>query len=234
MSPRETALAPPIEPLHRQNSLGELAYGRLKESIVGGQFQPGVKLTVRSVAEALGVSTTPARDAINRLIGDGALVNRGPKTVVVPELTMDVLDEVTKIRMNLEGLAAFEAAQQVDEQDVAFLEEVQGQLNDALDGARYADVLRLNKAFHFRIYERSEMPRLVAIIESLWLRIGPTLNRLYPEFAISKRGVANHHWAIRGLQDRDGLTVRAAIENDLRDGYKLLSEVVRADEAKVE
>ncbi len=226
LSQTESKITAPIEPLDRQNSLGELAYERLKESIVGGQFQPGVKLTVRSVAEALGVSTTPARDAINRLIGDGALVNRGPKTVVVPELTMAALNEVTKIRMNLEGLAAFEAVQHIQDEDVDFLEDVQAQLNRALDGARYADVLRLNKAFHFRIYQRSNMPRLVAIIESLWLRIGPTLNRLYPEYAISKRGVANHQWAIRGLRDRDGLTVQSAMQNDLRDGYRSLARVI--------
>jgi DNA-binding GntR family transcriptional regulator len=218
----------PIEPLDRQNSLGELAYDRLRQSIVGGQFLPGAKLTVRSVAEALGVSTTPARDAINRLIAEGALINRGPKTIVVPELTMKALDEVTKIRLNLEGLAAFESAQHVSEEDIAFLEATQLQLNAALDEARYAEVLRLNKAFHFRVYALSQMPRLVAIIESLWLRIGPSLNRLYPEFAISKRGVSNHQWVLRGLRDRDGATVRAAFENDLRDGYRSLSKMVRS------
>src|SRR5262245_11516365 len=99
----------PLVPLDRQSSLGELAYESLKETIIGGQFGPGTKLTVRSVAQALKVSTTPARDAINRLIGEGALVNLGPKTVVVPVLTMAVLDEVTKIRLALEGLAATEA-----------------------------------------------------------------------------------------------------------------------------
>ena len=215
----------PIEPLNRQSSLGERAYERLRESVVGGQFQPGVKLTVRSVAEALGISTTPARDAINRLIADGALINRGPKTIVVPELTFEDLAEVTKIRESLEGLAAFESVRHVDSNDVAYLEDIQNQLNSALDDGRYSDVLALNKAFHFRIYDLSKMPRLVAIIESLWVRVGPTLNKLYPEFAVSKRGVANHQWAIRGLQDRDGLTVRAAIENDLRDGYRRLSAI---------
>ncbi|MCG8360018.1 MAG: GntR family transcriptional regulator [Kiloniellales bacterium] len=219
--------ASPIEPLNRQSSLGERAYERLRDSIVGGQFQPGSKLTVRSVAEALGVSTTPARDAINRLIADGALINRGPKTVVVPELTMDGLDEVTKIRLNLEGLAAFEAVSQVRERDIEFLNATQDDLNAAMDDGRYSDVLKLNKAFHFRIYDLSAMPRLVAMIESLWMRIGPTLNKLYPEYAVARRGAANHQWAIRGLQDRDGQTVKAAIENDLRDGYRRLSCVVK-------
>lgn len=226
----QTFESSPLAPLNRQGSLGELAYESLKETIIGGQLRPAAKLTVRSVAQALQVSTTPARDAINRLIGEGVLVNAGPKTVVVPPLTMAILDEVTKIRLALEGLAAFEAAPHVNEADIAFLEVTQEQLNAALDEGRYADVLRLNKAFHFRIYERSQMPRLVATIESQWLRIGPSLNDLYPEYAINRRGVSNHLWAMRGLKDRDPVTVRAAIENDLRDGYRQLSGLVHSQE----
>lgn len=219
-------IATPLTPIDRQASLGEIAYTTLKESIITGQIVPGGKLTVRSVAQALGVSTTPVRDAIVRLIGEGALVNLGPKTVVVPVLTIATLDEVTKIRLALEGLAAFEATAHIEQSDIAFLEETQGQINEAMDKAHYADVLRLNKGFHFRLYAASEMPRLVALIESQWLRIGPSLNDLYPEFAIHRRGVSNHQWAIGGLKDRDATTVRAAIENDLRDGYRRLSNLV--------
>lgn len=170
-------MRPPLAPLDRQASLGELAYTSLKESIISGQFVPGRKLIVRSVAQALGVSTTPVRDAIVRLIGEGALVNLGPKTVVVPVLTMATLDEVTKIRLALEGLAAFEATAHIEDRDISFLEETQIRINDAMDKAQYADVLRLNKAFHFRLYGTSGMPRLVTLIESQWLRIGPSAER---------------------------------------------------------
>lgn len=224
----------PLLPLDRQASLGELAYASLKESIISGQFVPGRKLTVRSAAQALGVSTTPVRDAIVRLIGEGGLVNLGPKTVVVPVLTIATLDEVTKIRLALEGLAAFEATPHMQDGDIRFLEETQFSINEAMDKAQYADVLRLNKAFHFRLYAASEMPRLVALIESQWLRIGPSLNDLYPEFAIHRRGVSNHQWAIGGLKDRDPTTVRAAIENDLREGYRRLSNLVRSRQREPE
>ncbi|MEQ8440528.1 MAG: GntR family transcriptional regulator [Alphaproteobacteria bacterium] len=218
-----------IQPIDRQVSLGEQAYDRLRQSIVRGRFEPGVKMTVRSVAEALGISTTPARDAINRLIADGVLVNKGPRTVVVPEMTMESLDEITKIRLVVEGLAADEAARNCVGADVEFLETTQSQLNTALDEERFIEVLEMNKAFHFRIYECANMPSLLSFIESLWVRIGPSFHQLYPEFAISKRGVANHQWAIRGMQDRDGETVKAAIQNDIRDGYKQLSRMIGAE-----
>ena len=62
--------------------------------------------------------------------------------------------------------------------------------NAALDAANYPAALRANKAFHFLLYEGAHMPRLMLLIESLWVRIGPSLNDLYPEFATSRVGVS--------------------------------------------
>lgn len=219
----------PLRKLDRQGSLGELAYEALKDTMIRGAFPPGEKLTVRRVAGALGVSTTPARDAITRLISEGALVNLGPKTVVVPVLTRSSLDEVTKMRLALEGLAAQEAVANLDDRSVGEFEAIQAKLNAAMDRADYAGVLANNKEFHFLLYRLSGMPRLVAVIESLWLRVGPSLNGLYPEYAITRVGVSNHQWAIRGVRDRDGATIRAAIENDIRDGYRRLTKYLGFD-----
>ena len=94
------------------------------------------------VAQALGVSTTPVRDAIIRLIGVGALVNPGLKTVVVSVLTMVTLDEVTKIRSVLKSLAAFEATTHTDDSDIEFFDTTQSQINSATDGEQYGEVLR--------------------------------------------------------------------------------------------
>jgi len=217
----------PLLPLDRQTSLGELAYASLKEAIVRGEFSAGQKLTVRAVAQALSVSTTPARDAIMRLIGEGGLVNIGPKTVIVPPLTLAALDEVTSIRLVLEGLAAGLATERLAKEAVAELKALQLQINAALDEANYPAALRANKAFHFLLYEGAQMPRLMLMIESLWVRIGPSLNDLYPEFATSRVGVSNHMEAMAGLEAGDKARVQAAIEKDIRDGYRRLASHIK-------
>ncbi|RUX09673.1 GntR family transcriptional regulator [Mesorhizobium sp. M8A.F.Ca.ET.059.01.1.1] len=222
-------LAGDLAPIGRHGSLGELAYIALKDSLTRGALRPGTKLTVRSVAQVLAVSTTPARDAITRLIGEGGLVNLGPKTVIVPKLTLADLDEITSIRLALEGLAAEQAAKHVTKEEISELERLQERINLGLDEQRYSDVLDANKDFHFLIYRRSGLRQLVAIIETLWLRMGPAFNDLYPEFALSRTGVSNHLWAMRGLQDGDPAGVRAAIENDIRSGYRRLSELIAAN-----
>jgi len=211
-----------ISPIDRHGSLGERAYEAMKDRIIRGGFAPDTKLTVRSVALALGVSTTPARDAINRLIGEGALINAGPKTVVVPTLTPANLEEATAIRLALEGLAAEKACGHISDAQIDELEQVQVRINKGLDASRYSDVLDANKDFHFSIYRAAGMPRLLMMIETMWLRVGPAFHALYPEFAQNRQGVANHQAAMRGLRDRDAATVRAAIENDIRMGYRRL------------
>jgi DNA-binding GntR family transcriptional regulator len=216
-----------VEPIAKQISLGEVAYDRLKDIIIRGAFPPNQKLTVRSVAGALNVSTTPARDAINRLLTEGALVNAGPKTVVIPSLTKEVLEEVTATRLALEGLAAERSVQAITDDDVAELEELQKVINRGLDEGNYRAVLQANRAFHFLIYRRSNWQRLVSMIESLWLQIGPSLNELYPDFALNRKGVSNHIEIIDGLHQGDARKVRRGIEQDLRDGYERLSALLK-------
>ncbi|QOZ23939.1 GntR family transcriptional regulator [Bradyrhizobium sp. CCBAU 51753] len=217
----------PLDPIDRQTSLGELAYTSLKEAIVGGQFSDGQKLTVRAVAQALSISTSPARDAIMRLISEGALVNSGPKTVVVPTLTLAALDEVTSIQLILEGFAARVATERIASQTVEELKGLELQLNAALDTANYAAALKANKAFHFLIYKSAQMPRLVSMVESLWLRIAPSLSGAYPTFVDSRIGLSNHMEAIAGLEDRDEARVQAAVEKDIHDGYQRLVTCIR-------
>jgi DNA-binding GntR family transcriptional regulator len=224
----ETTLARVADPIERQSSLGEAAYRSLKDIIIRGEFPPNEKLTVRSVAAALGVSTTPARDAVNRLLAEGAIVNDGPKTVILPILTMDALDEITATRLALEGLAAERSVNSITRADIATLEQLQATINKGLDTADYRMVLHANREFHFLIYKRSGWPRLVGMIETLWLRIGPSLNDLYPDFATNRKGVSNHMAGIEALRVKSGMKIRQAIEQDIKDGYVNLSALVRS------
>ncbi|MBB4365266.1 DNA-binding GntR family transcriptional regulator [Bradyrhizobium sp. CIR18] len=217
----------PLYPIDRQTSLGELAYTSLKEAIVGGQFSASQKLTVRAVAQALSISTSPARDAIMRLICEGALVNSGPKTVIVPTLTLAALDELTSIQLVLERFAARVATERIASETVEELRGLQLQISAALDTANYPAAVRANKDFHFLIYKSAQMPQLLSMIESLWLRIAPSLSGVSPNYADSRIGISNHMEAIAGLEDRDEVRVQAAIEKDTHDRHQRLVSCIR-------
>jgi DNA-binding GntR family transcriptional regulator len=207
--------------------LGEAAYDELRDRLSRGAYQPGDKMTVRSVAESLSVSSTPARDAINRLSAEGALVYAGPKTVIVPHLTEEDLREVTLIRIALEGLAAEQAIGNCEPHHITDLLNIQEKINESLENKAYGDALWHNKEFHFLVYRLAALPHLIALIEAQWLRVGPSFYGLYPEFAEARQGVRNHGMAIEAMQDRDGTALRAAFENDIRDGYRQLRNSLR-------
>lgn len=208
-----------LRPIDRHFSLGELAYISLKEALLRGQFRAGQKLTVRGIAEGLGTSTSPARDAIMRLIEEGALANAGPKTIVVPALTLATLDEVTSIRLALEPLAASIATERIAGDTVERLKRLNSQI---FNGTNHCAMLMADKAFHFCVYESAQMPRMAAMIESLWMRIAPSLNELSATLVDQESGAANHMQTIIGLQDRNKALVQAAINKDIRDGYQQL------------
>ncbi|MGY2933066.1 DNA-binding GntR family transcriptional regulator [Bradyrhizobium sp. GM6.1] len=182
---------------------------------------------MRSVASAIGVSTTPARDALNRLLVEGALIYAGPKNGgLVPLLTQGALDEITVTRLALEPLAAERSVGVTSNLDISELEKLQELIKQGLQSGEYRQVLRANRSFHFLLYRRSNWPRVVSLIEGLWLQIGPYFICLYPEFAITQHGVAAHTKILQGLRKKDSLLVRAGVEQDLRDGYDRLSRYV--------
>ncbi|MCK1329147.1 GntR family transcriptional regulator [Bradyrhizobium sp. CW9] len=220
----------PTTTLHRidrQLSLGELAYSALKEAMLRGQFLAGQKLTVRTVAQALSISTTPARDAIMRLIGEGLLVNAGPKTVIVPSLSLAALNEVTSIRLSLERLAAGVAAERMASDSVEALKRLQLRSTTTLGPPNGTAALMADKAFHFLVYETAQMPRLVTMIDSLWMRIWPLLGEHNSKVDERRADAVNHMEAIAGLESRDKARVQAAIEKDIKDGYHRLVKRIK-------
>lgn len=207
--------------------LGDAAYHKMKERLIRGVYEPGYKMTIRAVAQDLGISSTPARDAIHRLVIERALIYAGPKTVIVPVLNEFDLKEITQIRLALEGLASQLAVQNATDQAIEILSKLQNEINVSLLAKDYTSALRHNKEFHFLVYRMAGLPQLIAMIEGLWLRIGPSLYNLYPEFAEERHGVRNHEMAMEALAERDGGGLRAAFENDIRDGYRCLLRAAR-------
>jgi DNA-binding GntR family transcriptional regulator len=92
--------------IDRVDTLTDRAYAQLREALMGGAFSPGQKITIRTIAAALGVSPTPARDALGRLVAERALESGPNRTVFVPRLTVPRLREIYRLRFALEVMAA--------------------------------------------------------------------------------------------------------------------------------
>ncbi len=201
-------------------TLGTQVYDALRDLLIAGGLAPGERLSLRTVAERLGTSMMPAREAVSRLVADEALEVLPNRAVRVPVITLGKFRELTRVRIAVEGFAAAEAARAVTHaalaairvHDAAFRHEVRSPEPD-LERA-----MRANRDLHFAVYEAAGLPSLIAIIEGLWLRIGPVLNldmRSSPR-RLAEGGAQAHHAAlVAALAAGDAEGARAALAADI-------------------
>jgi DNA-binding GntR family transcriptional regulator len=220
--------SPSVGRINRYDTLADRAYEQLRHALMNGSFHPGQKLTIRKLAAVLGISATPARDAISRLVSERVLESGPNRTVSVPALDSQKLREIYVLRTALEGVATELGAKAMDRAQVESLEQVQLALIAAMDRNDYKRVLSENEAFHFTIYRASGMPMLVEAIQQLWQKLGPSLNLLYPSYNHSRKGVSHHLAVISALRAGDALAARKALEEDLRDGGMELEKALVA------
>lgn len=203
-----------IQPLE-QGSLSARVYMVLREGLIAGQFRPGQRLVMQDLAEKLGTSVTPVREACLRLVSERGLELRSNRFVTVPALTLARYMEVRTIRLSLEGLATGLAAKNATAGDIDRLVEIQSIYAKVDHAGDFEQAFRYNRDFHFAVYQLSGMERLVAHIESLWVSMGPMLTVFYREGEHRYIGAAEHVNIIAAFRERDSELARAAMERDI-------------------
>lgn len=197
---------------------------QIKDLLLSGRLMPGEQLSLRSTALALGVSVMPVREAVNQLVADQALEVTPNRAVRVPVMTRDQFTEITQIRIEIEGYAVAQACAHIRPETIKQLEELNLQLAAAMeDGADTDNIVTFNKDLHFKVYSASNMPMLVKIIETLWLRIGPILNydlRNGSERTVNKTAAAHHDKMIDGLKRGDANLAIQGLRDDIHSAYE--------------
>lgn len=151
-------------------TVNDEVYTRLRQAITSGALRPGMKLTIRSIADSFQVSTMPVRDALRRLEASG-LVVFGRRSVTVTLLSPDEVEQVFQIRLRLEQLAAEWAMSRVEPEDLADLEQILAQMDEPALSAEHWRML--NQQFHLRFYERAESEHLLRLIRDVWNKVEP-------------------------------------------------------------
>ena len=227
-----------VKPLKRQTLSGDV-YQQLRELLISGRMMPGEQISLRSTAEALGVSVMPVREAMQRLVAEQALELGPSRAIRIPMMTVSQFREITNIRINLEGFATEQASQLIGDSALRKLEK----LNDdfcqemSLSQPVGSRLISLNKELHFAVYRAAEMPMLLQLIEALWLRVGPILNYDLRSGSgrIDNRTAVDHHSKlIEALKRKYGVGARAALQEDIESAADFLvstGALVTADAA---
>jgi len=147
--------------------LWERIYRRLRGAIQRGEFDPGTRLVEQRLAEELGVSRTPVREALYRLEREGLVTKVPHKGIVVREQDPEELKEVLELRGLLEGHAAALAAKKGDEELFDELEEILKRSEEALEKNDIDELVKLNTQFHETLYRRCGNHKLLELIKDL-------------------------------------------------------------------
>ncbi|MCF5398349.1 GntR family transcriptional regulator, partial [Pseudomonas syringae] len=130
-------LLPPMRQVSR-DTLQDQVYRQIREALMSGRFQPGQKLTIRGLAEALGSSPMPVREALNRLSAENAFEVTETARLRVPMITPERLREIRDARVALEGLLAEKAVVLINDADLEDISQLCGQMQKAADSVDVA------------------------------------------------------------------------------------------------
>lgn len=205
-----------------QSKLRENVYDALSSAFTRGQFAPGDVVNLRTLADQLGTSMTPVREAVRRLVAEGALIDTPSRTLMVPEFDVKRMEDMKQARIALESLVVDQTFDNVGAADITVLEDIlatsSGTVESGVD-------LQQNYDFHFTLYRFSKSDVLLPLIQALWLQYGAYLNRIIQQEASGLVEENKYHdMIIDGLKRADRKAVQAALVADIERSFKLLFE----------
>jgi DNA-binding GntR family transcriptional regulator len=147
--------------------LREQVYKKLKASILNQTLPQNKRLVEEKLAEELGTSRTPVREAIQKLEKEGLIHKLSKGGYAVSAVTDEDIEEIFGIRGILEGYAAYLATTRVTDEDIKFLEEIVDRAEQCLKRGDVDECVRLNTEFHDRLYRIAKSAKLYGIINDL-------------------------------------------------------------------
>ena len=209
---RSVGVSPELEPLDVDSteSIDRQVYQAIRRALMSGTILPGARLSTRSIAAALGVSTSPVRDSFKRLDEAGALKSVAKSAFVVHDLSIDEYREMVALRKRLEGLMVREAVARISAEEIERVRWLLSRMQSSTDPKQ---ILHHNFRLHFIIYRAAAMPYALSVVENMWLRVGPSWHRSKADPVTLKF----HHLAqlVQALAARNPDAAEAALCSDI-------------------
>tara|TARA_R110002096_G_scaffold12990_15_gene46333 strand:- start:8649 stop:9365 length:717 start_codon:yes stop_codon:yes gene_type:complete len=200
----------------------ETVYRALRASVMHGEMHPAQAVTIRGVAKQFGTSMTPARDAVRRLSAEGALTISSTGRVSTPELSHERIEELASIRALLEPELSARALPRAHMNLLERLSNINSLIDQAIVKDDAVGYIRRNLEFHRTLYLRAQAPAMLALVETVWLQLGPTMRALYAQLQ-RREASHNHRLAIAALKAGDEPGLKLAIRADVTQGLRMLT-----------
>lgn len=209
------------KPSDAKASAHERVYRALRVQIMHGVLPPGEALTLRGIGRRFDVSMTPAREALRRLVAEGALSLSASGRVATPELSNERIEELASVRALLEPELASRALPRAHMALIERLQTINGAIAEVVAKGDAIGYIRSNLEFHRTLYLRAQAPAMLAMVETVWLQLGPTMRALYGR--MQRTDLPQQHRSIvAALRAGDEPGLRLAVRTDVTQGLRML------------
>ncbi len=200
----------------------ERVYRALRQQVMHGEIGPGQALTLRGIGRQFGTSMTPAREAVRRLVAEGALALSASGRVATPSLTPERIEELAALRALIEPELASRALPRAHFALIDRLAAINALTAEAVARADATAYVRTNLEFHRTLYLRAQAPAMLGLIETVWLQLGPTMRAVYHRLA-RREAPPHHRMILAALKAGDEPGLRLAVRTDVTQGLRHLA-----------
>lgn len=197
-------------------------FRHLRSRIMHGDIAPGEALTLRGIGKEYDVSMTPAREAVRRLVAEGALTLSPSGRVSTPELSNERIEELAALRALIEVELATRALPRAHLALIERLQTINQAVAEAVAHRDAVSYIRTNLEFHRTLYLRAQAPAMLAMTETVWLQMGPTMRALYGRLRRTEPP-QYHRLIIAALRAGDEPGLRIAVRSDVTQGLRMLA-----------
>ena len=219
---------PPLVQIKLDNykPLRELVFEALREAIIKGVLKPGERMMEIQLAEEMGVSRTPVREAIRKLELECLVAMVPRKGAYVADLSMKDIVEVFEIRGALEGLAAELAAERITEEELEELERYLVRIMESIGADDLSLMVEVDTDFHTQLYKASRNERLSQIISNLREQIQRFRKTSLAVPGRMKAALEEHKKIVEAISARDGVLARHLAEEHIENAENSLMDAI--------
>ncbi|KAA0910465.1 GntR family transcriptional regulator [Pusillimonas sp. ANT_WB101] len=209
-------------------TLSDIAYSRIRELIVGNNFPDNERLLEIDIAKKLGMSRTPVREALRRLISEGLLTHAPHRGVTVTSYDDVALSELYFVREEMEAMNVAQAARNASLVQLAQLEEILNEEREALSAQDVDNVVRLNDEFHDMICQATQNRFLIKLMAVV--RDAVTVFRRSTLTDIERARLAHeeHKIIFEAIKNRDAEGAAAASRKHTKTNFAARLKQMRA------
>lgn len=209
-----------------RTSLAEEIRRRIREQILSGELPPGARLTEQGIAESMGTSAGPVREAFAALTGEGLLISFRHRGTFVSSVSREEIRNAYQIRFRLEPYAASLLLDRITPAIIDHLRGFVEEMRTAADDGDYPAMFAADMRFHGVFYTESGSPLLASVWPLLegvlrkYMAIGP------PQLDMDLDGIiARHELLLRHLAERDREGLAAALDSHGRVLWRTIGEI---------